>query len=95
MSEETLKSTKYVDLLALGKEAIDAIKRPFHARKARKQLESEIIDLEQKIAEYDIKIMDAKTAFPFKLDSILDAIDEKELTERKLGQAEELLSELF
>ena len=86
---------KYEDLLKLGKEALDLIKIPFEVRKARKDLEKEIINIEQQIAEKDATINDAKSSRPFGLDKVLDAIDDKALLERKLGQVNELLVELF
>jgi hypothetical protein len=86
---------KLEQLYALDKEAIDAIKLPFEVRKSRKDLELAIIKIEQEIAEKDLKIQDAKGARPFNLDTILDAIDDKALLERKLKQANELMEELF
>lgn len=86
---------KYEDLLKMGKEALDAIKIPFEVRKARKDLEKEIIDLEQQIAEQDLKIQEAKGKRPLVLKDILNAIDEKDLKERDLRLAQELEKELF
>lgn len=96
MSElSTVVKQKYSDLLKMGKEALDAIKIPFEVRKAEKDLEKEIINLEQSIAEQELKIQEAKGSRPINLKSILDAIDAKELKERELKQAQELQKELF
>lgn len=86
---------KLEDLYKLGKEALDLIKLPFEVRKARKDLEGKIIDIEQEIATLDLKIQQAKQEKPFNISNILDAIDDKQLEERKLAQANELLIELF
>ena len=86
---------KYEDLLKLGKEALDLVKIPFEVRKARKDVEKEVITIEQKIAEKDAEINNAKSARPFILKTILDAIDDKEILERELKQVNELLEELF
>ena len=87
--------SKYSDLLKLGKDALDLIKIPFEVRKAEKDLEKEIINLEQTIAEQELKIQEAKGARPIVLSTILDAIDQKDLKERELRLAKELQKELF
>ncbi len=91
----TTVKAKYSDLLKLGKEALDLIKIPFEVRKAEKDLEKEIINLEQAIAEQDLKIQEAKGKRPLVLKDILNAIDEKDLKERDLRLAVELQKELF
>lgn len=93
MSEE--KTTKYSALLRLGKEALDLVKIPFEVRKAEKDLEREIINIEQSIAEQELKIQEAKGTRPLVLKTILDAIDVKDLKERELRLAKELQIELF
>lgn len=87
--------TKYSKLLKMGKEALDLVKIPFEVRKAEKDLEKEIINLEQAIAEQELKIQEAKSTRPLDLKKILDAIDEKDLKERELRLAKELQTELF
>lgn len=91
----TVVKQKYADLLKLGKEALDLIKIPFEVRKAEKDLEKEIINLEQAIAEQDLKIQEAKGKRPLVLKDILNAIDEKDLKERDLRLTQELQKELF
>lgn len=96
MSKDTKETaTKLEQLYKLSKEVIDAIKLPFEIAKAKKDLEREIITIEQEIAELDQKITDVKMQRPFALKTIIDAIDDKALAERKLKQAQELLEELF
>lgn len=89
------KTTKYASLLKLGKDALDALKIPFEVRKAEKDLEKEIIDLEQAVAEQDLKIQEAKSTRPLNLKKILEAIDEKDLKQRELRLATDLQAELF
>lgn len=89
------KVTKYSQLLKLGKDAIDLLRIPFEVRKAEMDLSKEIIDLEQAIAEQDLKIQEAKSQRPIKLRTILDAIDEKDLKQRELKLALALKEELF
>ena len=89
------EKTKYSALLRLGKEALDLVKIPFEVRKAEKDLEREIINIEQSIAEQELKIQEAKGTRPLVLKAILDAIDVKDLKERELRLAKELQEELF
>ena len=86
---------KYKDFLKAGKEKLDELKIPFQVRKASKQLEKEIIEIEEKIATMELDIQEAKGEHPFNLDKILNAIDNKAIQERKLKQANELMKELF
>ncbi len=96
MSElSTEVKKKYLDLIKLGKDAIELIKAPFEAKKAEKDLEKEIINIEQAIAEQELIIQTAKGEKPFNLKKILDSIDVKDLKERELKLAKELQSELF
>ena len=71
------------------------VKIPFEVKRAEKDLEKEIINLEQAIAEQEFKIQEAKGTRPINLKSILNAIDEKDLKERDLKLAKELQKELF
>ncbi len=87
--------SKYSELLKKGKEALDLLKIPFEVRKAEKDLEKEIITLEQAIAELDMKIQETKSTRPLVLKTILNAIDEKDLKVRELKLAEALQKELF
>lgn len=89
------KQTKYAALLKMGKDALDLIKIPFEVRKAEADLQKEIINIEQSIAEQELKIQEAKGARPINLKTILDAIDAKDLKERELRLAKELQTELF
>lgn len=95
MSEQAEKTSKYAALLKLGKEAIDAIKIPFEVKKAEKDLEREIINIEQAIAEQELKIQEAKGTRPLNLKLILEAIDAMDLKKRELKLAKELQTELF
>ncbi len=95
MSEVGFAKKKYSDLLKMGKEALDLIKIPFEVRKAEKDLEKEIIMLEQSIAEQELSIENSKSARPIVLRTILDSIDKKDLLERDLKLAKELQKELF
>ena len=72
-----------------------ALQVPFKVRKERKQLESWIIDKEQKIAELEDEIQELKSGDELNVDSLLSKKDDLQLTRRKLEQGNELLEELF
>lgn len=86
---------KYSELILKGKEMLDALKAPFIAKKAHKDLEMQMLDLEQKIAEADVIIQNEKSANPVDWSKIGKAIDDKCLLERRLAQFRELEKELF
>lgn len=86
---------KYQDLILKGKEALDALKAPFVAKKAHKDLEVKILDVEQSIAQADLTIQEQKSANPADWEKIVDAIDDKNLLEKRLQQLKELEKELF
>ncbi len=85
----------YKELLLKGKEALDTLKAPFVAKKAHKDLEVKMLDIEQEIAQADLTIQEQKSANPADWKKIGDAIDNKELLERRLKQFQALEQELF
>ncbi len=85
----------YEKLLKAGKEALDAAKVPFKVRKAEKDLESKIIDVEQEIADAELAVEEAKGSDPIKWDTLIDKTDELELKKRKLAQLNQIQKELF
>lgn len=98
MSEEVKEEKqprKYLDLIKMCKDALDSVKAGFEARKAEKDLEKEIITIEQEIAEQEVNLMNAKSKRPFVLRDVLDAVDKKDLLERDLKLAKQIQEELF
>lgn len=85
----------YKDLLKLGKDAIAEIELPFKVKREQKNLEMKILELEQQLAKDELTIQEEKTKCPVNWNSLIDAIDNKAINERKLGQLEELEKELF
>ena len=85
----------YKDLLKLGKDAIAEIELPFKVKKEQKNLEMQILELEQQIAKDELTIQEQKTKSPINWDSLVSALDNKAINERKLGQLLELEKELF
>lgn len=85
----------YKDLLKLGKDAIAEIELPFKVKKEQKNLEMKILELEQQLAKDELTIQEEKTKCPVNWNSLIEAIDNKAINERKLGQLQELEKELF
>ena len=86
---------KRSDLLKLGKDALKAVKLPFKLKKEKKNLESWILDYEEKVATLEQEISDLKADENMNVDKILDKVDECELAERRLKQGQNLMKELF
>ena len=85
----------YKDLLKLGKDAIAEIELPFKVKKEQKNLEMQILELEQQITKDELTIQEQKTKSPINWDSLVSALDNKAINERKIGQLLELEKELF
>ena len=85
----------YKDLLKLGKDAIAEIELPFKVKKEQKNLEMQILELEQQIAKDELTIQEQKTKSPISWDALVNALDNKAINERKLAQLIELENELF
>lgn len=86
---------KRINLLKLGKDALEAIKVPFKVKKDKKALERWIIEKEELEATLQYDITELKGNSDFNPDSILDKEDDLALCIRRLKQGEELLKELF
>jgi hypothetical protein len=87
---------KYKDLLKLAKDKVDELKIPFKTKKAQKNLELKIIEIESEIADHENNIQKVFTENDeINWDTVIDAINKKDLAERKLGQLEALKEELF
>jgi len=86
---------KRAELLKMGEDAIKAVKLPFKIRKEKKNLESWVLDYEEKVATLESEINDCKADENLNVDRILDKVDDLELAQRRLRQGEELMKELF
>lgn len=85
----------YRDLLKKTKEAIADAQVPFKVKKEQKQLELKIIELESEIAKNELTIEEQKSANPINWDKLINAMNERDLNNRKLTQLEALSTELF
>ncbi len=85
----------YEKLLAMGKDAIAAIELPFKVKKEKKNLELKILELEQVIAQNDLAIQQEKSSSPINWDKLIEAINKRDLNDRKLTQLNALEDEMF
>jgi len=86
---------KRADIIKLGEDALKAIKLPFQLKKEKKQLESWILNYEEKVATLEAEISDVKAEEKLDVDKILKKVDDLQLAERRLKQGEDLMKELF
>lgn len=86
---------KYKDVLATCKEKLDEAMAPLRAKEMKKKAELEICKLESLIAEREQKVQEYGSKYPIDFESMLDALDELELTQRRKEQFEQIVSELF
>lgn len=94
MAEKEQNKYKTMLLKALKGE-VEEIKIEFQVKKAKKSMESAILDLEEKIADFDVKIEQSKYKYPIDFTAMLNMQDERALIERRLNQANALMKELF
>ena len=86
---------KYIDLIKSSKEILDDIKAHFIAKKNEKQLEMEILKIEEQIADRELKVQSAKSDKEVVWNKVGEAIDDLELLRRRLKQFQALKEELF
>lgn len=91
-----MKLKTYKDYLGMAKELRDKAMIPFKVRKAEKALELRIIEVEAEVASKELAIQDLVTEnTEINYDNLINAIDRKELLERKFKQLNELKDQLF
>lgn len=86
---------KYKDVLVLAKEKIKEVMAPLRSREMWKKAELEMIKLEGHIAEKEQKIQEYASQYPIDFDSLIDALDDLELTKRRMVQFNRIIAELF
>lgn len=90
-----MKLTPYATLLTMTKDAIKAGLAPIRARSAKKQAELEACKLDEKCATLETEITELCSKDKLCFDSIINKMDELALAERRKGQFDKILSELF
>jgi len=90
-----MKLTPYAKVLKLGKEAIQEALAPLRALEMKKQAELEIAKIDGKMVEHDSKIQELCSVYPIKFDSLISALDERALLERRKSQFAAIIKEMF
>ncbi len=85
----------YEKILKQGKEITESLQIPFKVKKEHKNLELKILEVEQEIANNDVTIQKEQSNSPVNWNKLLEAIDTKELSERKLKKLKELEKTMF
>lgn len=90
-----MKLTPYKKLLAMTKEAVDATLAPIRAKSARKQAELEMAKLEETIATLETEVTQLASVREVNFGRMIDKLDDLALAERKRGQFQKILEEMF
>lgn len=87
--------TPYKKLLTMAKEAIDATLAPVRAHAAKKQAELEMAKLDERLATLESELNDICARRDVDFSLIIDKLDDIALAERRKGQFEKILREMF
>jgi hypothetical protein len=90
-----MKLTKYHEVLVLAKEKINEMMAPIRSKEMKKKAELEIAKLEGYIAEKEQVIQEIASKYPIDFDRLIDALDDLELTKRRLKQFAQIIEEMF
>lgn len=90
-----MKLKSYSELLKMSKEKLEEAKAPIRAKQMRKAAEMEMLKLEENIVSQEQTIQDLTSKFPIDFNRVIDAIDELELTKRRIDQFRTIISDLF
>ena len=90
-----MKFPKYSEMLKLGKEKLNEMIAPLRANEMKKQAELEICKLESQVAEYEQKVHESLSEYPINFKNIMSALDQVDLTKRRLDQFTKIHREMF
>lgn len=90
-----MKLTPYRKLLTMTKEAIDLTLAGVRAHSAKKKAELEMAKLDERLATLQAEIDELCSKKDINFDSVIDKLDDAALAERRRGQFEKILRELF
>lgn len=86
---------KYSEVLKLCKEKLHETMAPLRAKEMKKKGELELAQLESKLAQEDQKVQEIAMKYPIDFYQLGEALDERDLVERRLHQLETILTDLF
>lgn len=85
----------YRKIITMAKEKISEALAPIRAMQVKKQAEIESAKLEEKIITQKVKIEEISSEYPVDFNKLINALDDLAINERKLGQFETILKEMF
>lgn len=90
-----MKLPTYKEMLTMGKEKLEETMIPVRIKRARKQAELEVCDLEEKIATLESKLADLCSSKELNFKAIINSQDELQLLQRKKDQYENIVKQMF
>ncbi len=90
-----MQLTPYKKLLTMTKEAIDLTLATVRAKSCKKKAELEAAKLEEKAASLETEINTLCAQKDIDFEKLIDKLDDLALAERRKGQYEKILKELF
>lgn len=90
-----MKLKPYAEIIKMTKDAIDAAKAPLRAMQMKKKAEGEMLEIDQKLMDLDVKIQDLSSAHPIDFDALIRVADEQALLERRKAQFGKIIKEMF
>lgn len=90
-----MKLTPYATIIKMAKDAKDALLAPLRANEMKKKAELEMAQIDSKVMEHESRIQELCSAYPISFDSLIKAIDERSLLERRKKQFEKIVEEMF
>jgi hypothetical protein len=92
---EKMALPKYAEILKMAKDKVKELMAPLRATEMKKKAELEISKLECIIAEKEENVQNIASQYPIDFDKMIEAVDELDLTKRRLSQFQNIIDELF
>lgn len=90
-----MKLRPFKELIAMSKEKLDAAMAPIRARQVQSKAELEMAKLEADILTKETQVQEMCTEKDIDLPKLLDRLDEIALLDRRKGQYEKVIKQLF
>ncbi len=90
-----MKLRPFKELIAMSKEKLDAAMAPIRARQVKSQAELEKAKLDADILTLESTIAESCTSKEINFPALLEKLDKLALLERRKGQYDKVLAELF
>lgn len=90
-----MKLPSYKDVLTMGKEKVAETLAPIKAARAQKKAEFEMAKLDEEIATKEASLHEECCKEDVNFSKIIEMQDELALSERRKGQYEKILTEMF